>query len=295
MEGHGMGLEELSKCNLCESKLVVPIDRRNNICRCRDCGYVFDNPRPTIDEIAEFYSRPGQYNSWLENEIGRDILWQRRLSMVRNLKSGGKLLDVGCGIGQFLFWAKDYFEVKGTEISESAIRIAKDKYGLDLVKGEIERVDLGDVRFDVITIFHTLEHVPHPDSFMKRCKELLSDEGIIIIAVPNDVKSLKNVARIILSILKIGRFKNLGKFGLPKIAMDSSLTEIHLSHFTRSTLKKWLTSLDLAVIQDTLDPYYASVGIGKLFNDIYYSICRVFRNVFGVNLYDTTWIVVKNK
>lgn len=291
-----MKMENLTQCDLCGSASLVVIDKNSNITKCKSCGYIFDTPRPTFDEIAEFYSRTDQYNSWLDNETGRDILWQRRLGMIKNLRSGGKLLDVGCGIGQFLFWAKDYFEVKGTEVSESGIRIARDKYAFDVVKGEIEHVDLGAARFDVITLFHTLEHVPYPASCMKRCKELLSEEGIIIIAVPNDTRSLKNVARIILSALKVGRFKNIGKSGLPRIvAKDGSLAEIHLSHFTRSTLKKWLTSLDLVVIQDTLDPYYASVGIGKLFNDIYYYICLVIRKVFGVNLYDTMWIVVKNK
>lgn len=106
-----MKLEYLNKCNLCKGKDISPIDKDHNIYKCNHCGYIFDNPRPTFDETKNFYSREDQYDPWLKEEKGRDILWQRRLRMVKKYKTTGTLLDIGAGIGQFLNFAKNDFVV----------------------------------------------------------------------------------------------------------------------------------------------------------------------------------------
>jgi ubiquinone/menaquinone biosynthesis C-methylase UbiE len=278
------------------SKDVAPADSAHNIFKCNRCGYIFDNPRPAFDEIINFYSGEDQYDSWLKEEKGRDILWQKRLKMVKNLKNTGALLDIGAGIGQFLFFAGHDFEVQGTEISETAIKTAKEKYNLNLIKGEIEDIDFGNRRFDVITLFHILEHVPDPSSVIDRCYELLSDEGVLIIAVPNEINSLiKRPVKRLLSILRVGKFKKYGKFGLPRIKLNGSLSEIHLSHFTVPTLKKLLNKKKLVIVEDTLDPYSAATGIKKIIQDLLFFISLTIKNIFKVNIYDSIWIAAKRK
>ncbi len=291
-----MKLEYLNKCNLCMSKETAPVDSQHNIFKCNHCGYIFDNPRPAFDEIIKFYSKGDKYDSWLKEEKGRDILWQRRLTMVKRYKKGGSLLDIGTGTGQFLYFARQDFEIQGTEISETAIKAAKEKYKLNVIKGEIEDIDFGDRRFDVITLFHMLEHAPDPSSVIERCHDLLSEEGVLIIAVPNEINSfIRRPIKRLLSILCVGRFRKYGTFGLPKIELNGSLTEIHLSHFTVPTLKKWLNRKHLTVIEDTLDPYYPVTGIGKIIQDLLYFIFLMIRNTFKVNIYDTIWIAAKHK
>src|SRR5207248_9114315 len=71
---------------------------RSNFSRCGSCGYVFDNPRPTIDELVAFYSQPAKYDSWLHASKARDALWARRLKRLLPYKAAGNLLDVGTGI-----------------------------------------------------------------------------------------------------------------------------------------------------------------------------------------------------
>lgn len=288
-----MELEHLRVCNLCENNNISSIDEKNNVCQCRHCGYVFYNPRPTWDEIVGFYSRIDKYDSWLEELEERDLLWKRRLRLVKRHKASGSLLDVGTGIAQFLSIAKDNFEVKGTEISQSAIIIAKEKYHIDVNHGEIERIEFNS-KFDVITLFHVLEHVPNPLLTIKRCKELLNNEGILIVAVPNNVISIKSVIKRLLSILQIGRFSNCGRLGLPKLELNGSQREIHLSHFTPSVLKKFLERNGFAVIRNTLDPYYAAKGVKKMFHDLLYLFCLVVMKIFRINLYDTIWMVAKS-
>lgn len=291
-----MKLEYLDKCNLCESKDIFPIDNNHNIFKCNHCGYIFDNPRPTFDEIINFYSREDKYDSWLKEEKGRDVLWQRRLRMIKKFKSTGTLLDIGTGIGQLLYLARNDFEVEGTEISESAIKIAKEKFDLNLKKGQVEDIDFGDRRFDVITLFHILEHVPDPTRLIERCYNLLNKQGVLIIAVPNEINSLiKRPIKRLFSILRIGKFRKYGIFGLPKIELDGTLSEIHLSHFTVSTLKKWLTKKHFIVVEDTLDPYYAATGVKKFIHDFVYLIFLIIKRITNYNLYDAIWIVAKRQ
>jgi 2-polyprenyl-3-methyl-5-hydroxy-6-metoxy-1,4-benzoquinol methylase len=216
-------------------------------------------------------------------ERKRDVLWQRRLKMVKKLKTSGRLLDIGTGIGQFLFFARKQFQVVGTEISASAVKIAKEKYKQDVIKGEIENIDFMGIRFDIITVFHVLEHLTNPLSFMERCKELLSDEGVIIIAVPNDINSLLQRLRHLLH----------RAYDLPKLALDNSQHEIHLSHFTCETLRNWLTTSDFVIIQETLDPYYAAIGRDKIIQDLRYSLFLVLQKFSGMNLYNTIWVAAK--
>ena len=287
-----MEFEHLRICNLCESNKISPIDEDNNVYQCKSCGYVFYNPRPTWDEIVGFYSRMNKYDSWLEELEERDVLWKRRLRLVKRHTASGSLLDVGTGIAQFLSVARHDFKVKGTEISRSAILIAKQKYDIDVNQGEVEGIEF-DLKFDVITLFHVLEHVPNPLSTLTRCKELLNNGGILIVAVPNNIISIKSVVKRLLSILKIGRFRNCGRLGLPKLALNGSQREIHLSHFTPSVLKGFLERNGFVVIRNSLDPYYAAKGVRKIFHDLLYLSCSVVMKASNINFYDAIWMVAK--
>ena len=291
-----MKLEYLTKCNLCKGEDISMIDKDCNIFKCNHCGYIFDNPRPTFDEIKNFYSEEDQYDSWIKEEKGRDILWQRRLRMVKKYKNTGTLLDIGSGIGQFLNFAKNDFKVEGTEISGSAIKIAKEKYNLNLKKGQVEDIDFNGQKFDIITLFHVLEHVTNPSRLIERCYNLLNKQGVLVIAVPNDINSFKRILIKFLSILQIGKFRKYGKLGLPKLELDSTLSEIHLSHFTVSSLKKLLTENNFIIIEDTLDPYYTARGIKKIIQDlIYLFFLIIIKKIFNYNLYNTIWIVAKRE
>src|SRR5438046_1542212 len=93
-------------CNICRSDRIQAIDAEWNFCRCGSCGYVFDSPRPSMEELVAFYSQPAKYDLWLSAVCARDALWRRRLKKLLPNKAEGNLLDVGTGIGQFLHHAK---------------------------------------------------------------------------------------------------------------------------------------------------------------------------------------------
>lgn len=136
-------MEVVLSCNVCRSDRIQKVDSEFNFCRCDSCGYVFDSPRPSFAEVSAFYSQAGKYDSWLKEERARDILWKRRLKKLLRRSAQGNLLDIGAGIGQFLHHAQPLFtEVTGTEVSESAVTIAKQKYGLALLAGQVQGLDL---------------------------------------------------------------------------------------------------------------------------------------------------------
>jgi SAM-dependent methyltransferase len=287
----GIELVTLSQCCVCGSRTLIRIDQANRICRCGHCGYVFDNPRPTLRAIVAFYSQPGKYDSWLDEEGNRSLLWKRRLKILKRYRSSGSLLDVGTGTGQFLAIARECFAVKGTEVSEAAVRIARTRYGLDVVQGQIEEVQLGD-GFDVITLYHVLEHVPDPLATVRKCRQLLNPGGLLVIAVPNDLVGPRSMAKRMLALAGVGRFKGR-RYGLGRIRLDESQGEIHLSHFTPPVLRLLVRRSGLNVVNEGLDPYFVAKGIKKIAHEALFTLCSFIRKTTGLNVYDAMLFVAR--
>jgi 2-polyprenyl-3-methyl-5-hydroxy-6-metoxy-1,4-benzoquinol methylase len=286
-----MECEVLHQCNLCNSAYLDVLDATCNIAQCRSCGYVFDNPRPTLQALIDFYSRPGKYDSWLEELEARERLWRRRLSKLRSTKKPGSLLDVGTGIGQFLSLARSqYSEVYGTEVSSTAIAIAREKYSLELFHGVVDDLPQDRV-FDNITLFHVLEHVPDPKAMLKTCHSLLGADGRLVIAVPNEVFSLRGLKRRLFN--RLHPHGDCGRLGLPRLTLDGSISEIHLSHFSPPVLEHLLETTGFKVITATLDPYYVRTGPRRIKADVYYYACFVFHALFRINIYDTILMIAR--
>jgi ubiquinone/menaquinone biosynthesis C-methylase UbiE len=284
--------ETLSRCLLCDSAQIQAVDAEYDLCRCGNCGYIFDNPRPTVGAIVNFYSVPGKYDDWLAAEAPREQLWTRRLKKLVAHAERGDLLDVGAGTGQFLNLARPYFRsVAGTEVSETALKIAKNKYGLNLTPGQIEDSDLPPNYFDTITLFHVLEHVPDPKRTITRCFELLKVGGVLLICVPNDVLAWTSKVKILGKKLGLRPFQKFSPaLGIPRIFTSN---EIHLSHFAPPVLKHLLQQSGLEVIDESIDPYYASRGVKQLLHAGYFSFHRVFFGLTRSNRYDTIWMLAR--
>ena len=284
--------EMVLACGVCRSDRVQKIDSDFNFCRCESCGFVFDSPRPSFAEISAFYSQAGKYDVWLQKELARDMLWKRRLKKLLRAGAKGSLLDIGTGYGQFLHHARPHFaEVSGTEVSESAVALAKEKYGLSLLAGQVEALDLPPQSFDTITLFHVLEHVPDPGKLVDRCHVLLREQGILVVAVPNDVLAWTS------KIKKLGNKLGLRPFQKfsPKLGISraGASREIHLSHFTPPVLRRLLENCGLQVTEESLDPYYVSRRVRLSLDSAYYAAHQVLYAVLKINRYDTIWMVAR--
>src|ERR1700730_12000054 len=290
-----MKTELVERCYVCDADMLETVDPACNIVQCAGCGFVFDNPRPTLEELVKFYSRPAQYDSWLEQLPIRQTMWERRLSKMQSTKKPGSLLDVGTGIGQFLALARNsYGDVYGTEVSSVAVRIAKEKYNLDIFQGTIEDINWQGKVFDNISLFHVLEHVHNPKSLLLMCHSLLSADGVLVVAVPNEVSALRARARRRMMKAGLKERHGLGSFGLPLISLGQQNGEVHLSHFTPEVLDQLLQNAGFSVLEKTLDPYYLRAHrFTRLKADAYYYSCLAFMQIFRINVYDTMLVIAR--
>ncbi|HWF05075.1 MAG TPA: class I SAM-dependent methyltransferase, partial [Candidatus Angelobacter sp.] len=193
---------------------------------------------------------------------------------------------------QFLHHARPLFtEIAGTEVSESAVRIAKQKYGIDLRVGQVEEINLPPASFDNITLFHVLEHVPDPAQLIDRCRDLLRPRGVLVVAVPNDVRAWTS------KIKKLGRKTGLAAFQkfspVLGIARAGESREIHLSHFTPAVLRQLVKNTRLEIVEESLDSYYVSSGVRLILDSAYYGLHKMIYSMTKANYYDTIWMVAR--
>jgi 2-polyprenyl-3-methyl-5-hydroxy-6-metoxy-1,4-benzoquinol methylase len=204
-------------CALCNNTALSPhlSIGEKEIVRCRKCGFLFSTDIPSQDQLERHYSsemKPDFLVKYKEEAIRRG-----ELILALAGKSGGRIMDVGCGLGFFLAWAKEKgYETCGVEPSIEASEYARNALGLAVFTGDVHKLDPGTQAFDIVTIQHVLEHIPDPVAFLRRVKEILKEDGVLAVVVPN-AGSL------------VGRLARERWLGFA--------AEEHLCHYTKDTLR----------------------------------------------------------
>jgi 2-polyprenyl-3-methyl-5-hydroxy-6-metoxy-1,4-benzoquinol methylase len=150
---------------------------------------------PAAGEIASFY--PSQY-WWNANRPGKlkklESLYRRIalrdhvafIAKAAENRPGLELLDVGCGSGTLLSLLKRRgFRVRGVDFSSEAAAIAKSENDVEVAVGSLEEVQFPDRSFDVVTLFHVMEHVTNPRLVLNEVSRILRPKGAVILQVPN--------------------------------------------------------------------------------------------------------------
>ncbi len=163
------------------------------ILECKDCGLLYTKPRPNKKEIGKYY-KSDEYYSHQENKEGfipkvyekvKSINLKNKYTITTEKTRKGKILDIGCGVGDFLHTMEQHgWEGTGVEPSEEAKAIAKNRIKAQLLSSE-EQENLIDGSFDVITMWHVLEHVDALRWQIQQLYRLCKPGGRIIIALPN--------------------------------------------------------------------------------------------------------------
>ncbi|MGZ8463014.1 MAG: class I SAM-dependent methyltransferase [Candidatus Deferrimicrobiaceae bacterium] len=98
----------------------------------------------------------------------------------------GRLLDIGCGNGDFLARMRGKgWEVEGLEVDSEAVKSARSRHGLTIHHGALETWKLPDGSFDAITANHVIEHVHDPIALIRECLRVLKPGGVLVLATPN--------------------------------------------------------------------------------------------------------------
>ena len=205
------------------------------------------SPQPNANNLGRYYESE-DYISHTDNKrslfekayhLVKNIALKNKLNLINTEQTNkGKILDIGAGTGDFLLTAKnDGWEIVGVEPSERAKNIAIQK-GISFVN---EIGDLANNSFDVITMWHVLEHVPNLELQIQELKRLLKPTGTLIVAVPN---------------FKSYDAKYYGEFWA---AFD---VPIHFWHFSKKAIQSLFGKVDMKLVKVLpmkFDSFYVSL------------------------------------
>mgnify|MGYP000911688454 CR=1 FL=1 len=254
-----MPLETLKNCPVCQGSSFsnylnvedfTVSHKEFTIQQCNACYFLFTNPRPPMEEIGAYY----QSEDYISHHDDAKNLMSKVYTSVRNHtikgkvnlinelhSKKGKLLDIGCGTGNFIQACKENgWLVKATEPDSEARNVGATRLGSEIFDS-INAPAIQDERFDIITMWHVLEHVHNLNEVVSWLHEHLNPNGKIIIAVPNPQSFDATYYR---------RF--WAAYDVPR----------HLYHFTKSTMKKLMDNHGLhvtKVLPMWFDSFYVSM------------------------------------
>ncbi len=230
-----------------------------NIVMCRNCSLIYINPRPTAEELINFYlSKTDRNKSYQKINGDRKNIekLENRLNIIEEFSENrGKILDIGCSTGLFLKIARDTgWEVYGNDVDEDKIKYAKENYGLDVQCRELTETKFPDDYFDVVTLFDSLEHMTEPLNTLKEISRILNRNGILLLSTPNIDGLLPRLTYIL--------------FARTISAWEHPTPPAHLYQFSKRTIKQLLKKAGYKVIKLTTEPIPFKYTVGKLENSI---------------------------
>lgn len=253
-------METLTHCPLCASNDIELFLNTQDysvshgtfkIDRCKNCNFIFTNPRPNEFEIGKYYDSESYQSHHNESKslLNKLYSWARtiavkgKIDLVKQYDSYPEkfVIDIGCGTGFFLQeCVKHDWRVAGTEPDKDARNIASKHSNVAIVPTIFDDT-LTDRKFTTITMWHVLEHVHRLHETIEWIHQHLKDNGVLIVAVPN-VNSY-----------------DAHKYKSTWAALD---VPRHLYHFTRETIHNLMNKHQFQIESIKpmwFDSYYVSM------------------------------------
>ncbi len=262
---------ELTNYMICKDHMLTK--ESFNITKCINCSFLFTNPRPKENHIYKYY-KSDKYISHTNNsnnltntiyKLVRKITLSQKVRLLNSISSDKSLLDFGCGTGEFLNACKNNgWKVNGLEPDDQAREMATGLVKSKIIKNiqELKSID----KISLITLWHTLEHIPGLNYTLEELKSKLLKKGKFIIAVPNyksyDAQLYKN---------------NWAAYDVPR----------HLYHFSPDTMKLLLKYHGLKVLKIVpmkFDAYYVSL-LSEKYKNSKANYLKSFINGYVSNTY----------
>ena len=259
----------------------------------KNADFLITHPQPTEKDLSKYYESEDYISHTDASKSVIDKLYQtakkftvsNKTNLVKNLtstkKSKIKLLDIGCGTGDFLYACNNKgFLISGIEPNKKARKLAENKIKDITI---LDSIFNATQKFDVITMWHVLEHVTNLDEYLVKLKSLLVEDGVLIIAVPNfksyDAKYYKEF---------------WAAYDVPR----------HLWHFSKKAIIDLFTKVDLKVqkvLPMRLDSFYVSLlsekyktGKSNFLKAFFIGFVSNF-NAFFSKEYSSHIYIIKNK
>lgn len=292
-------METLPTCPICKSNGFTDFltcedytaSKENfTLVSCNNCSFIFTNPRPGQSEIGKYYqvenyiSHTGTQTGLVNKlyHIARRFTLKQKLRLVNKLNTKGNLLDIGCGTGNFLYVVKsDGWKVTGVEPDTDARKLAIQTCGENIHEESFLEND-SQVKYDIITMWHVLEHVHELDKRLIQLKNLLKPNGRLIVAVPNCASKDAN------------HYKQFwGAYDVPR----------HLYHFKPNDIKQLFQNKQFEVekiLPMKLDSFYVSILSekykgGNLLSGIWQGLRSNLHAANNFGTYSSQIYIIKHK
>ncbi len=238
----------MSNCPLCgkSDSRAFPIyyllkDKRFNGRKCRSCGFIFIDPRPTEGDLQLMYSDEyflfdgaefGAHSStdYETAAIRGSVKFPAILGAIKSFKPTGKFFEIGCGMGYFLNYARENgYETSGIEYAALGTEACRKKFGLDVQQSSFEAWEGAPDTYDVIFMGDVLEHLVDPLGMLKKAHSMLKPGGVVAAEVPSMFNAI------------VGRAAVLG-MNLLGQERKMPMPPYHINEFTPGTLRRMLST-----------------------------------------------------
>lgn len=164
----------------CTGAVLMEKDGRR-IIDCKTCGFMHVHPRYSEAELEKFYKN-------VYSESTPSYLMFEKVYNIKKWKQGGTVLDIGCWEGYQLEFFRDAgFKCTGLELNSRAAAVAASK-GIDVQQVSVKQFleESSGKKWDVINVAYILEHIVDPAGFLRQLGDKLTDDGVVIVEVPNE-------------------------------------------------------------------------------------------------------------
>ena len=235
--------------------------------RCKQCGLYYVAPRPSAEEVGEFYQCSYYRNDPNFERGAKEKAFQKGIEKIeRKLGRRGKLLDVGCGGGDFLTVTKERsWEVMGLEPSATAAKFTRNRLRVKVVEGTLDEdaASFEPEYFDAITLWDVIEHTTDPLNTVKIAFHLLVKGGVLVLRSPN-----MDFHRI-----RMRFFPWIGRRQGRNIFLDATL---HLFGFSSHTIRILLQKAGFKEIEiSTGVPREAGKALLRFTRDALYTLAKM--------------------
>lgn len=160
---------------------------------CPECGLIFtDKHGLDFDPKAvykEYYRNEmaGRFSFGVEHVV-RTFRFFRAFKLFTIYPRARRILDIGSGRGFMLYYLRKYYgysRAAGIQISKNAYEFSREKLGLEMYDKDFLELPFENGTFDIVSMWHVLEHVANPEKYIDKIRNILNDRGRLIIEVPN--------------------------------------------------------------------------------------------------------------
>lgn len=254
-------LAQFRCCAVCDQTENRPVFGNSNgfqYVQCAGCGFVYMNPIIDEEKLIDIYryseSKRMYWNYNIRHATIRKSKGEQPSQQIQELlrwQKGGRLLDVGCGIGNLLDEAKFYYDIaEGIELDEGNVKFAREERGLKIYTEPLERLEFPVCSYDIVTMLQVIEHLADPRKVVEEIHKILRPGGILHISCPN-IDGLS---------FRLFKDKHILLYGRD-----------HVNMFNRTTITQLLRSVGFEIV----DFYTHNSSQDILFEEILYYVFKL--------------------